>query len=474
MKTRNLVLALCCSGALAVTAAAQETVASIAGCCKDMPKATVMKGDTLNVPLPETKPATPAPATVSLYRPIEIQRTRPLDMRGLLMFEYPKTDPVPFRGFVLSWGAAFTQQFQGLTHDNGAAPKMAGTVNQNELMGIGNGFNNAAANLYLNAQLAPGIRVALESYLSSRHHNESWVKDGYLLIDESPLKIKPLENLMKYVTVKAGHFEVNYGDAHFRRSDNGNALYNPFVGNLILDAFTTEIGGEVYVRARDVMVMGSVTGGEVKGTVQTPGQRSPSYIGKIGYDKQMNTDLRVRLTGSAYRNYKSGSNTLYSGDRAGSRYFLVMENTAATAAAAAWSGNVNPGFKNTITSFQVNPFVKFRGLEFFGVDEMSKGKANTEKTERVVHQYSGDLVYRFFDGEKMYVGARYNRVNGALAGLSKDISVDRQALAAGWFVTPGVVLKGELVTQKYNDFPTTDIRHEGKFKGFVVEGVVAF
>ena len=474
MKTTNLVLALCCSGAIALTAAAQETVASIAGCCKDMPKATVKKGDTLNVPLPEIKPAEPAAASISLYRPIDIQRVRPLDQRGLLMFEYPKNDGVPFKGFVMSWGAAFTQQFQGLHHDNAASPRVVAGANQNELMGIGNGFNNAAANLYLNAQLAPGIRVALESYLSSRHHNETWVKDGYLLIDESPIKFQPLELLMNFVTVKAGHFEINYGDAHFRRSDNGNALYNPFVGNLILDAFTTEIGGEVYVRLGPAMVMGAITGGEVKGTVQQSGKRSPSYIGKIGYDRQVSTDLRVRLTGSAYQNYKSGSNTLYSGDRAGSRYFLVMENTAATAAAAAWSGNINPGFRNSITSFQVNPFIKYRGLEFFGVDEMSKGQASTEKAERVIHQYSADLVYRFLAGEKAYVAARYNQVNGALAGIANDISVDRQAFAAGWFLTPGLMLKGELVTQKYNDFPTTDIRHDGKFKGFVLEGVVAF
>ena len=54
---------------------------------------------------------------------------------------------------------------------------------------------------------------------------------------------------MQIVTVRVGHFEINYGDAHFRRSDNGNAIYNPFVGNYIMDAFTTEIGGEVYLKA---------------------------------------------------------------------------------------------------------------------------------------------------------------------------------------------------------------------------------
>jgi hypothetical protein len=52
--------------------------------------------------------------------------------------------------------------------------------------------------------------------------------------------------------------------------------------------------------------------------------------------------------------------------------------------------------------------------------------------------------------------------------------VDRYQIGAGWFLTPTVVLKGEYVNQKYNDFPTTDIRNRGKFHGFVFEGVVAF
>jgi len=30
------------------------------------------------------------------------------------------------------------------------------------------------------------------------------------------------------------------------------------------------------------------------------------------------------------------------------------------------------------------------------------------------------------------------------------------------------------MTQKYNDFPTTDIRSGGKFNGLMIEGAVAF
>ncbi|MBA2305604.1 MAG: hypothetical protein H0W08_23635 [Acidobacteria bacterium] len=59
------------------------------------------------------------------------------------------------------------------------------------------------------------------------------MKGGYLLVDASPIDIKPLNKLMEYVTLRVGHFAINYGDAHFRRTDNGHAIYNPFVGNWI-------------------------------------------------------------------------------------------------------------------------------------------------------------------------------------------------------------------------------------------------
>ena len=413
-------------------------------------------------------------AAPSLVPTNAIQHIRLQDQRGINVFEAPKKDATPFTGFQLSWGAAFTQQFQGLRHENSAAPRVVSNVNQNQLMSIGNGFNNATANLYLNAQLAPGIRVALSSYLSSRHHNETWVKDGYLLVDASPIKVKALETLMEYVTIKAGHFEINYGDSHFRRTDNGNAMYNPFVGNLILDAFTTEVGGEVYLRAKGLMGMVGVTGGEIRGQVQTPEKRSPAYYGKVGVDRQVTRDLRLRLTGSLFSQTRSMNQTLFSGDRAGSRYYMVVENTAATEAAQKSSGMFDPGFRSAVHAYQINPFIKLRGLELFGVIEKADGAAATETGKREFTQYAGDAVYRFLKDDKAYLGARYNTVEGEFTGLPGKASADRYAFAGGWFITPIVLLKGEWVNQKYNDFPTTDIRNGAKFKGFIVEGVVAF
>jgi hypothetical protein len=406
-------------------------------------------------------------------RPISMQHFRPVDRRGINMFETPKEPGVEYTGFKMDWNAAFTSQVQSLSHSNTAAPVMTNSVNANQLADIGFGFNNSTANLYLNAQLAKGIRVALTSYLSARHHNETWVKDGYLLVDASPIDIKPLNKLMEYVTLRVGHFEINYGDAHFRRSDNGNAIYNPFVGNLIMDGFTTEIGGEAYLRHKGVIAMASVTGGELRGTVLTPGQRGPTFIGKLGVDRQVKPNLRVRVTGSMYRADKSMSNTLYGGDRAGSRYYYVLENTAATESAQFTSGNINPGFKNSVTAFQLNPFVKYGGLEVFGVIERAEGKALAETGDRRFNQQSVEVVYRALE-DYVYLGTRYNRVNGRLAGFTNDVKADRWQFGAGLFLTTGLLVKAEYVTQEFNGYPVTNIRNGGKFKGMMFEGVVAF
>jgi hypothetical protein len=407
-------------------------------------------------------------------RPITLQYFRAQDKRGINVFETTKDPGVEFTGFKVDFGAAFTSQIQKLSHRNTAAPNVVNGVNANQLADIGFGFNNSTANLNLHAQLAPGVRVALTSYLSSRHHNETWVKEGYIQIDQSPIDFAPLKALMEIVTVRVGHMEINYGDAHFRRSDNGNALYNPFVGNYIMDAFTTEIGGEVYLKAASVIAMGAVTGGEIRGTVLSPGQRGPSYIGKIGIDRQVRNDFRVRLTGSMYKTNKAMSNTLYGGDRAGSRYYYVLENTAATESAQATSSLINPGFKNQVTAFQMNPFVKFRGVELFGVLERSEGKASTEASERIWKQYAVDTVYRFLPDEKLFVGARFNRARGELAGISGDVGADRWQFGGGWFITPNLLAKAEYVNQKYFGYPTANIKNGGTFNGMMLEGVIGF
>ena len=421
----------------------------------------------------ETPARVPGETERAKLAPIVMQNYRPHDARGINMFETPKLDNVPYNGFQLNWGASFTQEFQALHHSNTAQPVIVGGVNQNQLLSIGSGFDNAMANMYLDAQLAKNIRVEMTSYLSTRHHNDTWVKDGFLLIDGSPWANTTLDNIMKYTTLKVGHFEVNYGDAHFRSSDGGSTMFNPFIGNLIMNAFTTEVGAEAYVRSNGWMGMAGATGGEIRGTVRAPSSRAPTFLGKVGFDRQLNQDFRLRLTGSIYSTAKSINNTLYSGSRAGSPYFDVLVNTTATTDGSAWTGDVQPGLSSKVQAMVFNPFIKYRGFEFFGNAEQAKGRTAAETSDRTWHQYAVEGLYRFA-WDDLYLGARYNTVKGRFAGFANDVTVDRTEIGGGWFLTSTIMMKTEYVKQEYKDYPVTNIFNGGKFEGMMVSGVVSF
>lgn len=441
----------------------------------------------------------------------EMQYFRYYDQRGINVFETSKNDTIKFDGFRVRLGANFTQGYQNLKHSN------ADNTPAQALYKMKGGFPLAQANFNIDVQIVDGVRLNLVSYMASHHHNEFWVKGGYFQIDKVGfLNSAFMDKLWTDLTLKIGHMEINYGDAHFRRSDGGNTFWNPFMENNIMDAFTTEIGTELYWQKNGVLVMAGATNGEIQGSVaersiagndDNGSKRAPSLYGKLGYDKTFGERNRVRLTGSFLTKKSSINGTLYGGDRTGSNYQFVLEPTAATLTGNAFSGRLNPNFKDNVTAFMINPFVKLSGFELFGTYEVAKGKNAVEGGEiqyndgvadpatfdeqgdRKFTQFAVDVLYRFGAREQFYVGAKYNTVKGeqvfgqatnptAPAGINQgtraDVSVDRAAVAAGWFVTKNILVKGEYVTQKYNDFPTGNILEDAKFSGFVLQGVIAF
>ncbi|NNF04981.1 MAG: hypothetical protein HKN17_11005 [Rhodothermales bacterium] len=215
--------------------------------------------------------------------------------------------------------------------------------------------------------------------------------------------------------------------------------------------------------------MVGITGGEIKGRVDRPDDRAPSLYGKVGFDRQLNDDVRARLTGSVYTTSKSLNNTLYSGDRAGTRFYDVM---VAGSGDSFRNGRVNPGFRNKVTAIQINPFVKFQGFELHGLYETATGNAAQDQDTWTYDQMAVDVIARFLEDESVYVGGRYNVVNGETPG--GDISVDRIQIAGGWFPTQNILMKVNYVIQNFNDFPSDNILHEGMFDGITIEGVVSF
>lgn len=392
------------------------------------------------------------------------------DKKGVNVFEAPKTTETTFNGIKVRTGGSSTLQLQAIDHENSNAV---------ELQGIGTNFNLATANLDFDVALAPGVRMHLRTYLSSRHHPEPYVKGGYFQIDNLDFVKKGLlEDLMKHVTIKIGHMENNYGDAHFRRSDNAQAIYNPFVGNLIMDAFTTEVGAEVYYFSDSGFFgMLGYTNGKLNQSVKEGNDGLTGggvFLTKLGYDKQLNNDVRVRLTGSLYNTGYIPRIYLYSADRTGSRYYGVMVEKGADDNFR--SGRFAPSFRNSVTAIMINPFIKYGGLEFFGTYESATGKSSADTDTRNTTQMAGEVIYRFGKTENFYIGGRYNTVDSEekFGTNMADVNISRFQLGGGWFLTNNILVKGEYVNQQYEGYPTGNILEDGKFSGFIFEAVISF
>lgn len=384
-----------------------------------------------------------------------LQYFNPNDKTSLNKFETSKENDVPFDGMKVWVGGDFALQFQGLSQTN------AGDT----LAELANNFALPQANLNIDVQLADGLRMHLRTYLSSKHHTEAYVKGGYLQMDNlNFISDGFLSGFMNVATIKFGMDEINYGDTHFRRSDNARAIFNPFVGNYIMDSFTTEPFAEVTIQNNGILVVLGATNGRLNQR-PTPGDDGMVIYGKVGYDKQINDDLRVRFTGSFYNSGDKGTRDyLYGGDRAGSRYYSILGG-------GDFDGRYNPRFAYQ-SAFQLNPFIKFQGLEVFGVFEVANN--GDDAVGGGFTQIGAEALYRFGAEENVYLGGRYNSVSGQVSDTANDRDISRLNIGGGWFMTNNVLAKLEYVSQTFSgDWGGSELTG-AEFSGVVIEATISF
>lgn len=424
-------------------------------------------------------------------------------------FEAPKIDGSQFDKVKVVVGGDFAIQFQSLKHHSDSL-----------MIPLGGNVNLPSANMSLNADLAPGIKVNLETYLSSRHHNESWVKGGYLLIDQMPfLHSAFMDKIMEKTTLKVGVMELNYGDNHYYRSDNGHVINNPLVGNMIFDEFTTAPAVEVYYRNKSIIAMGGITSGALKPALGAYDSKNKAYMpynlgkqlqyyAKLAYDKNINDNIRIRPSVSALLCPYSYGGTLYAGDRAGSRYFLVMNKQSLGTANAyditqnVTNGYFTPGSFSKNTAVDLDLYTWLYGLEIYGGYEMAKGQ--TGLGEKYIRDYNFSSIhvqgfYYFGKEKQFYIGGRYNVVakdptkeytdptNSAVilqTANDKTMSTSRIQLGAGWKMTDNVIMKAEYVKQDYKNFATYNSTTKtwgstygdgsAGFEGLMIEAAISF
>jgi hypothetical protein len=425
------------------------------------------------------------------------------------VFEPAQIDGNKFEKVKVTVGGDFALQFQSLKHHADSL-----------LIPIGGNINLPSANMNIQADLAQGIKVNLDMYLSARHHNESWVKGGYLIIDQLPfMKSAMVDKIMEKVTLKVGVMELNYGDNHFYRSDNGHVINNPFVGNLIFDEFTTAPAMEVYYRNKGLIAMGGITSGNLKPALGGYDSKNKVYMpynmgkqlqyyAKLAYDKNVNDNFRIRPSASVYICPHTYNGTLYGGDRAGSRYFLVMNKLSLGSTTGyditqnVTNGYFTPGGFTKNTAFDFSLYTWFHGIEIYGGYEMANGQ--TGLGDKYIRDFSFSSIhlqclYYFGKEKQFFLGGRYNIVSKdptkdytdpsdesivLQTKNDKTISTSRIQAVGGWEMTDNIILKAEYVKQSYKNFSTYNSTTknwdstwgEGAvgFEGLMIEAAISF
>lgn len=374
-------------------------------------------------------------------------------------FEAPKLNPDNFEDVSVKVGGDFALQLQMLDHSVEGLPT-------DSLVDLKNNFNLPTANLNVTSYLAPGIQLYMNVFLSSRHHNEAWVEGGYMTIDALPF-LPAADKIMENITIKAGVMNPNYGDAHFYRSTNADVTNNPFVGNWIMDSYTTNPGIEIMYRKDGILAMVGTNNGRMNYGRGNDLSQDLVFNFKGGYDKQINDDLRLRGTVSGYLVPEGHSSSyLWGGDRAGARYYDVMlwNDQGLMSSGNYKTGRWDPASgQSEMFSYMVNLYAEYKGLEVFGFYENMNG------VRRGVDQnYTQTAVQAIYNVNSFYVGGRYNNVSN-----NSGSTVTRYNVGGGFFMTENVLLKLDYVNQMYSG-PAHGYADGGKFNGLVFEAAISF
>jgi hypothetical protein len=144
----------------------------------------------------------------------------------------------------------------------------------------------------------------------------------------------------------------------------------------------------------------------------------------------------------------------------------------------AFEGRYNARFVK-LTAVQINPFLKFKGLEFFGVFEVASGSNETTtpvaNKEGAFTQLAAELVYRFGKDERFYIAGRYNTVQGkTVESATEDLKISRLNVGGGWFLSNNIVTKVEYVSQQYTGNAWTGRFAGAEFDGINIEAAISF
>ncbi len=392
-------------------------------------------------------------------------------------------------GLKMFMGLQATGRYQGLNHHNAYSSDEA-TFTQNSVVQdpfrdfnnflniqrlnpIPSGFQTAWGSFDFLVSYKDVLDVYAEIYISSRAHpSTTYGSEGWILLRGVPDAFRGvflLDWLFRNVSVKAGLFEVDYGDQRYYRSDNARVQRNPLIGNFVVDPDTEEPGFEIMSKPGIFNWLvgagsGTSTGNWSKG-------RGMSGHAKIWLDTH---GFRAALSG--YTNDQSKTSNvfgrgttgnLFSNNRSGEAYSGIMNGGDGP-------GQILPGNGGLVGAVQGDLGWRIGGLRlngFYGsiLDADTDGRpyspyeiataylvgVNYFKADNSPHERwlygSVQVVYDWTD--RFYTAMRYS---GAIARELNNVRtsgrVDRGQIGFGYWMMRNLLIKMEYVYQRYSHF----------------------
>jgi len=352
------------------------------------------------------------------------------------------------------------------------------------------GFQTAYGNMSFLADFNKQMEVYFDIFLADKPHQDYLQGDeGYMLIRDLPGPVGDIpwvKAIFDKVDVKAGQFETDFGDAHYRRSINAIVQRNPLVGDYLIDPRATEVGMEIYTNDGALpvpvgLLVGFGSGGD---TGDFKKGHQYSVHGKVWAEPIE----KLRTSASVYAVDQSGNTTsvtnLFRANRSGGAYAGIF--TDGTSPGDITSGAGKQVFASQFDlTWEGNPVELYSHIGWFQ-DTDTNGSVAGTPTESWLY-YAAEGIYRF--NKRLYAAARYS---GAAAGRlvsatnsTRDVHsagvAHRIQVGGGYWLAKTVLLKAEYVYQIFKGFKSdasqvagVDAWNDPSFDGVITEVSFSF
>ncbi len=321
------------------------------------------------------------------------------------------------------------------------------------------GFQTAFGNMSFLMDYENKVDVYFDIYIASKGHPSTmYGHEGYILLRDLPDSADGLfiDPLFDWITLKAGAFDIDFGDQQYFRSNNASVQRNPLIGNHVLDPSSEELGIEIFSKPHRINWLLGLTSGTTTGDFKHDRGLGAIHA-KIWGDI---IEEHLRTSASVYR--VDHSNNLAKPDGTGSSIFNSNRSGGSYGGAFDDSngvGEVNVGKGQDVTAGQFDITFDWNDLKVYS----DFGYAQDVDTNGSLKGSPQDSWFyyaiepSYYLTSKLYVAFCYS---GAAADQLQDVSSDglvhRFQVGGGYWIMEGLLFKLEYVNEFFSDFTKAD------------------